>query len=64
MNRFTHYTQSQFTPLTSQEILQPVLLMRDKHDKIEEQYTNMSDEASQMAYIAEGADPNSQMAKD
>ena len=64
MNRFTHYTQAQFTPLSAQEIMQPAMIMRERHDKLDEQYSDMADQANQLSYIAEGADPNSQMAKD
>jgi len=64
MNRFNQYSQAQFTPLTSQEILQPAMYMRQRHDAFEEQMGQLNDQASQMEFIVNGSPEGSRMRKD
>ena len=44
---------SQYTPLTGQEILQPALLQRERHDRLDEEYSAINDMSQQIAFIAE-----------
>lgn len=45
-----------YTPMSSQEILMPALMMREKHDKLEEEYSQIDDELNKVAFIAETED--------
>lgn len=49
---------AQFTPLSGQEILQPALMMRERHDAIDDEYSQLSDAASRASFIAEQARTN------
>ena len=44
---------STYTPLSSQEILQPALMMRERHDRLDEEYAAIDDELQRIAFIAE-----------
>ena len=44
---------STYTPLSSQEILQPALMMRERHDRLDEEYAAIDDELQKIAFIAE-----------
>jgi hypothetical protein len=44
---------STYTPLSSQEILQPALMMRERQDRLEEEYAAIDDELQKIAFIAE-----------
>ena len=44
---------STYTPLSSQEILQPALMMRERHDRLDEEYAALDDEVQKLAFIAE-----------
>jgi hypothetical protein len=48
---------AQYTPLSAQEILMPAQLMREKHDKLDEEYGQINDELQKIAFIADN-DPN------
>lgn len=45
-----------YTPMSSQEILMPALMMRERHDKLEEEYSQIDDELNKVAFIAETED--------
>lgn len=47
---------STYTPLTSQEILAPSMMMRERHDKLDEEYAAINDELQAIAFIAEHED--------
>jgi len=64
MNRFDQYSFAQFTPLSAQDILQPVMIQRARHDALDEQYLQLQSEAAQAAYLGTSAGLNSQMRKD
>ena len=61
MNRFTHYTAAQFTPLSQQELLQPVMIMRERHDAMEERFGEMESDSARAGFIAENAPAESRM---
>ena len=42
-----------FTPLSQQEILQPVMMMRERHDKLDEEYSAINDTLQKYAFIAQ-----------
>lgn len=44
---------SQYTPLSAQEILMPASMMRERHDKLDEEYAAINDELQKVAFIAE-----------
>lgn len=44
---------STYTPLSYQEILQPALMMRERHDRLDEEYAAIDDELQKIAFIAE-----------
>lgn len=44
---------STYTPLTSQEILAPAMMMRERHDKLDEEYAAINDELQAIEFIAE-----------
>jgi hypothetical protein len=64
MNRFNSYSQAQFTPLSAADILQPALIQRERHDRMEEQYNALQDDAQKIAFIAENASSDGKMAQD
>jgi hypothetical protein len=64
MARFEHYNAAQFTPLSMQEILQPTMIMRERHDRMDEQYGKIAEESAKMGFLAEHAPQDSQMKQD
>lgn len=44
---------STYTPLTSQEILAPSMMMRERHDKLDEEYAAINDELQAIKFIAD-----------
>ncbi len=56
MAEFSPYDQMAFanyTPLSSQDILQPALLMRDRRDKLEEEYAAIDNELQKASFIVQ-----------
>ena len=59
INPYDQSAWSTYTPLTSQEILMPAMMMRERHDKLDEEYATINDELQKVAFIAEHeSDPN------
>ena len=53
INPYDQSAWSTYTPLTSQEILMPAMMMRERHDKLDEEYATINDELQKVAFIAE-----------
>ena len=47
-NAYNQVAGAQFTPLSSQEILMPALLQRERHDKLDEEYGMIQGAAQQI----------------
>ena len=53
---FTPYDQAgwaEYTPLSSQDILQPAMIMGERHAKLEDEYGAINDELQKLAFIAD-----------
>lgn len=52
---YTTGAYAEFTPLTMQEIFQPALIQRERHNAIEEQYAELATNAAKASFIADQA---------
>lgn len=57
INAYDRANFAQYTPLSAQEILMPGQVMREQHDKLDEEYANINDQLQKAAFIAQN-DPN------
>ena len=53
INPYDQSAWSTFTPLSQQEILQPVMMMRERHDKLDGEYSAINDNLQKYAFIAQ-----------
>ena len=60
MARFTQYSTAQYTPLSSQEILMPFQIARERQNAFEEEYGRLQDDAAKVGFIA-GTSGNQQV---
>lgn len=51
-NPYDQAAFAQYTPMSSQEILQPALLMKERHDKLDEEYAAIDNELQKVAFAA------------
>ena len=58
INLYDRASFSQYTPLSAQEILMPAQMMRERHDKLDEEYSAINDNMQKAAFIAQNdSDP-------
>ena len=52
-NNYDFVVDSTFQPYSFKELIQPFVLYKDAYDKVEEEYTNLSNQADKFKYLSE-----------
>jgi hypothetical protein len=53
INQYDQRMYAEYTPLTQQEILMPAMYMRERHDKLEQEYGDLNSELKKISFIVD-----------